>query len=93
MGVPCRVVCISHATGAGGDEVGRLVAERLDFLYVDDEIVASAAARGGISPAEVADAERRKPLVSRLLEALAEGSEVGSSALAHGVNSDDGTAS
>jgi hypothetical protein len=88
-GVTCRVVCISHATGAAGDEVGRLVAERLGFLYVDDEIVAGAAARGGISPAEVADAERRKPLVSRLLEALAEGSEAGSSALAHGVRSDD----
>src|ERR671938_524208 len=33
----CRVVCISHATGAGGEEVGRLVAERLGFLEVDDE--------------------------------------------------------
>jgi uncharacterized protein len=85
----CRVVCISHATGARGDDVGRLVAERLGFLYVDDEIVASAAARGGISPAEVADAERRKPLVSRILEALAEGSEAGSSALVHGVKSED----
>jgi hypothetical protein len=43
-----RVVCISHATGSGGGEVGRLVAERLGFLYVDDEIVAQAAAKGGI---------------------------------------------
>ena len=85
----CRVVCISHATGSGGDDVGRLVAERLGFVYVDDDIVARAAARGGISPADVADAERRKPLVNRLLEALAEGSEVGSSALMHGVDSDD----
>ncbi len=85
----CRVVCISHATGAGGDDVGRLVAERLGFLYVDDDIVVRAAARGGISPAEVADAERRKPLVSRLLEALADSSEVGPSVLAPGVNRDD----
>jgi cytidylate kinase len=87
--VTCRVVCISHATGAGGDDVGRLVAERLGFLYVDDDIVVRAAARGGISPAEVADAERRKPLVSRLLEALADSSEVGPSVLAPGVNRDD----
>ena len=85
----CRVVCISHATGAGGDDVGRLVAERLGFLYVDDDIVVRAAARGGISPAEVADAERRKPLVSRLLEALADSSEAGPSVLAPGVNRDD----
>jgi cytidylate kinase len=67
--VSCRVVCISHATGAGGEEVGRLVAERLGFLYVDDEIVARAAARGGIDPRDVADEERRKSLAARLLEA------------------------
>ena len=88
-GVTCRVVCISHATGAGGEEVGRLVAERLGFLYVDHDIVARAAARGGIRPADVADAERRKPLVSRLLEALAQSSEVGTSALVEGVDSEN----
>jgi len=63
------VVCISHATGAGGEEVGRLVAERLGFLYVDDDIVAQAAAKGGIDAGDVADEERRKSLVARLLEA------------------------
>jgi len=41
-------VCISHASGAGGDDVGRIVAERLGFLYVDEEIIARAAAKGGI---------------------------------------------
>jgi len=66
-------VCISHASGARGGEVGRLVAERLGFLYVDDEIVAQAAARGGIGPAEVAEEERRKSLVGRVLEAIAQG--------------------
>jgi cytidylate kinase len=84
------VVCISHATGAGGEEVGRLVAERLGFLYVDDDIVARAAARGGISPADVADEERRKSFVSRLLDALAEGgSEVGGSVVVQGLDGDD----
>ena len=85
----CRVVCISHATGAGGEEVGRLVAERLGFLYVDDDIVARAAARGKISPAEVADEERRRSLVSRLLEAMAQGSsEVGGSLVVEGLDRD-----
>jgi cytidylate kinase len=87
-----RVVCISHATGAGGEEVGRLVAERLGFLYVDDEIVARAAAKGGIGPEEIADEERRKSLVARVLEAIAQGgSELGSSPLRIGEerNSDD----
>jgi cytidylate kinase len=67
------VVCISHSTGAGGEEVGRLTAERLGFLYVDEEIVARAAARGGIDAADVADAERRKSMATRLLDALAQG--------------------
>ncbi len=69
----CRVVCISHASGAGGDEVGRLVAERLGFLYVDDEIVAEAAAKGGIGPGEIADEEKRRSLVARVLDTLAQG--------------------
>jgi cytidylate kinase len=66
-------VCISHATGAGGEEVGRLVAKRLGYLYVDDEIVARAAAKGGIGPGEVADEERRKSVVARVLDSLAQG--------------------
>jgi cytidylate kinase len=87
--VACRVVCISHASGARGEEVGRLVADRLGFLYVDDEIVARAAARGGISPADVADAERRQSVVRRLLEALADTGEAGTGALTLGMDRDD----
>ena len=68
-----RVVCISHATGAGGEEVGRLVADELGFLYVDDEIVARAAAKAGVGADEVADAERRRSLIVRALDAIAQG--------------------
>jgi cytidylate kinase len=80
--VPCSVICVSHATGSGGDEVGRLLAERLGFAHVDEEIVARAAARGGVSPADVADEERRKSLAKRILAMVAEG---GSSTMAVGV--------
>jgi cytidylate kinase len=69
----CTVVCISHAAGAGGEEVGRLVADRLGFLYVDEEIVARAAAKGGLDAADVADEERRKSFAVRCLNALAQG--------------------
>jgi cytidylate kinase len=69
----CTVVCISHAAGAGGEEVGRLVADRLDFLYVNEEIVARAAAKGGVDAADVADEERRKSLAARALNAIAQG--------------------
>lgn len=78
----CSAVCISYATAAGGDDVGRLVAEALGFLCVDDEIVARAAASGGIDPEEVADEERRKSLAARLVEALGHGGEAW--AVAHG---------
>jgi cytidylate kinase len=54
--------------------VGRLVADRLGFTYVDDDIVAWAATKGGISPGEVADEERRKSLVTRLLDVMASSS-------------------
>jgi len=67
------VVCISHAAGAGGEEVGRLVAERLGFLYVNEEIVARAAAKGGVDAADVADEERRKSRAARALNAIAQG--------------------
>jgi cytidylate kinase len=53
--------------------VGKLVAERLGYLYVDEEIVARVAAEGGFEPRDVADEERRKSFVRRTLELLAEG--------------------
>jgi cytidylate kinase len=69
----CSVICISHADGAGGREIGKRVAEKLGFRYVDEEIVARAAAKGGISPADVADVEQRKSALVRLLHELARG--------------------
>ena len=66
----CSVVCISRATGAGGEEVGRLVAERLGYSRADEEIVAQAAASGGVGADEVASEEERRSLAARLLEAM-----------------------
>jgi cytidylate kinase len=71
--VACSVVCVSHTTGSGGDDVGKQVAERLGYLYVDEEIVARAAAQGGLEPRDVADEERRKSFARRFLGTLAEG--------------------
>jgi cytidylate kinase len=71
--VACSVICISHADGAGGRQVGKLVAERLGLRYVDEEIVARAAAKGGLSPADVADEEQRKSALVRLLRELGRG--------------------
>jgi cytidylate kinase len=73
--VECKVVCISHDTGAGGSEIGRLVAQRLGFRYVDEDIVAHAAAKGGVDPRDIADEERRKTLLARLFDNLGGGAE------------------
>lgn len=67
------MICISRVTGAGGEDVGRLVAESLGLRYLDDEIVARAATKGGVSPDDVADAERRKSLLKRVLSELGSG--------------------
>ncbi len=78
--MPRSIICISRATGAGGEEVARLVADQLAFRYVDDEIVRRAADLAGVSPDQVAQAEHSRPLVTRILEALAtvpSASEVG----------------
>src|SRR2546430_15324045 len=66
-------MCLSHTTGSGGDEIGQLVAERLGYLYLDADIVARAAAEGGLEPRDIASEERRQPRASRLLETFAEG--------------------
>ncbi len=73
--LPHRVICISRVTGSWGDEIGRLVAKELGFRYVDDEIIARAAEKGGVSPSDVADAQLRKSLLHRVLESL--GSDLG----------------
>ena len=72
------MICISRVTGSGGDEIGHLVAEELGFRYVDDEIIARAAEKGGVSPSDVADAQRRKSLLHRVLDSL--GSDLGAEA-------------
>jgi cytidylate kinase len=81
--MPRNVVCISHASGAGGEEIGHLVADRLGFLYVDEDVIDRAAKRAGIDPETVAEEERRKPLFAGLLDYLAEGG--GQTVLAAGV--------
>jgi cytidylate kinase len=67
------IVCISHATGSGGSEVGRLVAEQLGYRYVDEDIVVQAAVKGGVDLDTLADEERRKSFLARALDELGRG--------------------
>lgn len=66
----CSLVSIARSSGAGGEEVGRLVAAGLGFRYLDNEIIIWAAEKAGVSPKMIADAEKTKPLIVRVLESL-----------------------
>ena len=64
--MPASTVCISYASGAWGEEVGRLVAGALGFRYVDEEILIAAAEKEGLEPQQLAAVERHRSGLSRL---------------------------
>ena len=64
------VVCISSEDGAGAAEAAALVAQALGFRLINEEIVTRAAVEAGVEQEVVADVERRKSLVLRVLEGL-----------------------
>jgi len=70
-------VCISSHDGAGAAEAARLVAERLGFRLIDEDIVARAAVEADVDREVVADVERRKSLLTRVLEGLGPASMAG----------------
>jgi cytidylate kinase len=65
------IITISRQYGAGGAEIARRVADRLDWRVVDNEFVERVASRAGLTPAEVAEREERAPgFMDRLAWAL-----------------------
>jgi Cytidylate kinase-like family len=66
------VVAISPTDGSAGEQLGAIVARELGFRLVNEEIVAEAARQAGVTAAVVADVERRKSVLARLLERLSE---------------------
>lgn len=64
----CRVIGMSRALAAGGEDVARLVAEDLGFRLVDDEIVTRAAEKAGVTPATIEKVERSPSLIDRILK-------------------------
>lgn len=67
------VICVSHATGSGGTELGRDVAEKLGYRLIDEEIITKAAEDQHVSVDELADVERRRSLLDRILHDVALG--------------------
>jgi cytidylate kinase len=64
------LICVSRTAGAGGEEIGWAVAQQLGLPYVDEQIIDLAAERAGVDPELVAEAEARKSLVTRVVEAM-----------------------
>ena len=60
------VVCLSHATGAGGEAIGRDVAEALGFRYLDEEILLAAADKDDLDHEALEAIERRRTGLGRL---------------------------
>jgi cytidylate kinase len=77
--VAYRVVAISPTDGSAGEQVGPIVARELGFRLVNEQIVAEAAQEAGVDPAVIADVERRKSVLGRLLDGLAEVGPAGAS--------------
>jgi Cytidylate kinase-like family len=68
--VSYEVVCISSQDGAGAQEAALLVAGGLGFRLIDEEIVTRAAVEAGVDRGVVADVERRKSRLMKLVEGL-----------------------
>ncbi|MCC6382710.1 MAG: cytidylate kinase-like family protein [Dehalococcoidia bacterium] len=66
------VVAISRTLGAGGEELGTILADELGYRYVDSEIIDRAAALARVAPAEIARVEDRAAATSRVLQKLDE---------------------
>jgi cytidylate kinase len=55
------IVTISHEIGAGGPEIGQLLAERLGSRYVDHELISNAATRYGLLEEKLSHLDESKP--------------------------------
>jgi cytidylate kinase len=66
------VVCLSASDGAAGEHIAPLVADRLGFHIVDEQVIARAAAEAGVAAHVAAEVEQRRSLTARLLDQFAD---------------------
>ena len=55
------IIVISHEMGAGGPEIGQLLAQRLGYKYVDQELISDAAHRYGLLEEKLSHLDESKP--------------------------------
>ena len=66
-----QAITVAITDGVPADEIGREAAKRLGFRYVNDEVITTAAQVAGVTPEDIADVEHSRPLVERIIMALA----------------------
>ena len=66
-----RIVSIARQAGTAGEDVARAVSTRLQFRYIDYQVIQDAARDAGVSTETVSEAEHTPSLMTRILEALA----------------------
>jgi cytidylate kinase len=69
--VAARVITFSVQPGSGGNEIARVIADKLGYRFLDHEVISRAADIAGVSPETIAAAERWPTFVERMLERLA----------------------
>ena len=55
------IIVVSHQMGAGGPEVGRALAQRLGYHYVDQELLLDAVRRYGLAEEKLSHLDESKP--------------------------------
>lgn len=63
------IVTISHEMGAGGSEIGPMLAERLRYRYVDQDMISQAAHKYGVDEAKLTPLDETKPSLFEWFEA------------------------
>lgn len=66
-----RVICISRLHSPESAQVGRQVAEALGYQLVDEEIIQRAAESQNIAVEDLAEVERRRSVMQRILDSIA----------------------
>jgi len=62
---------MSACDGAAGEDIAPLVADRLGYHVVDEQVIARAAAEAGVAAHVAAEVEQRRSLAARLLDSAA----------------------
>lgn len=79
------VICVSSEDGAGALAAASLVARELGFRLIDEDIVTRAATEAGVDREVMADVERRRGMLERLLGEVAKSGMSGGYVYAPGI--------